>query len=322
MPLNDGRKWLNTVTQVVVVVVGIAVVMAIILPGHVYRRHDYREVQLKSCLHNIQLSVERFAVDTEGSYPQYLIGGEPGNAGADLASDPLIRTGYLDAYPSNPFSPKQDQYQKKTVLELQHELSKCRYGPDPLRPGNPDGDRYGYRFGNDGTLMGQVLCNARLTTRQYEDPVTGEISQVPTWADVEYRFWDMWKSSKPEPFMPGQFFYKGVGPIISTSEDVEPDAEKWILPTEIDQYMLGVYGSLKSKGKDILGGEQDSCWFRKGRNNLKYSLRTNSELAPSGHAGSPFGSRNESELMNGNPNGIRDGIILVLTAGEDYIGDR
>ena len=36
-----------------------------------------KEAEVKANLHNVQLSVERFAVDTEGSYPQYLIGGEP-----------------------------------------------------------------------------------------------------------------------------------------------------------------------------------------------------------------------------------------------------
>jgi hypothetical protein len=51
------------------------------------------------------------------------------------------------------------------------------------------------------------------------------------------------------------------------------------------------------------------------------------DYTPPNHpAGSPYspadvGDTNE-QLQYGNPNGYRDAIILVLTAGEDYIGDR
>ena len=312
--------------------------MVFTLPGHIFTRHDRRGAEAKANLHNIQLSVERFAVDHGGCYPQYLIGGEPGSAGADWASDPLLREGYIDSYPRNPFARPADQPGKLEVLEVQRQLSKSTIGSDPLRPGSPEGDKYGYRFGKDGGTMGQVLCDARWPTWTREDPATGEPAEQPTWADVEYRFWDVWLGNKPLPYSPGQFFYKGIGPVIAHTKTGEESAGPVILPTEIDQYMLGIYGDLRSKGKDILGGISDPLELPVGVQDgdsilaadpvefISWFPRTGSTLDPEGREGNPYTVPTEDvwgeQMQYGNPNGVRDGIILVLTAGEDFIGER
>jgi hypothetical protein len=54
---------------------------------------------------------------------------------------------------------------------------------------------------------------------------------------------------------------------------------------------------------------------------------TRSEVgSPANLEGSPYSPANASDtneqLQYGNPNGVRDGLILVVTAGEDYIGER
>ena len=53
--------------------------------------------------------------------------------------------------------------------------------------------------------MGSVLCDPRFVYWVYTHPDDGSYEERQTFADVEYRFWDMWRSNKPMPFLPGQF---------------------------------------------------------------------------------------------------------------------
>ncbi|MCC7479471.1 hypothetical protein IT575_13585, partial [bacterium] len=198
----------------------------------------------------------------------------------------------------------------------------------------------------------------------YTDLQTLQQQNEPTWANIQYDFWDMWQGNKPLPYLPGQFFYKGSGPIIAIGNN--DAADQPILPTEIDQYMMGGYGGIRTKGKDVIGDEEQITYFTgasihngwladatfaDGPNNGPTPMQGNPGGGPGGpgggnngpgeqfiwpwtrsvtadneYEGSPYqpaniGDSNE-QLQYGNPNGIRDGIVLVLTAGEDYIGDR
>src|SRR3954469_10826545 len=100
-----------TLIELLVVIVIIGILAAIALPNYIKVKDKAKEAEVKANLHNIQLSVERFAVDTEGSYPNYLIGGEPKYANVvnassssafsdvrdcqptELVSDPMLRRG-------------------------------------------------------------------------------------------------------------------------------------------------------------------------------------------------------------------------------------
>ncbi len=112
-----------TLIELLVVIVIIGILAAIALPNYIKVKEKAKEAEVKANCHNIQLSVERFAVDTEGAYPNYLIGGEAKyadsvNTGSSAnsfmnitncdplegVSDPLLRKGYIDAYPRNPFT--------------------------------------------------------------------------------------------------------------------------------------------------------------------------------------------------------------------------
>jgi len=365
-----------TLIELLVVIVIIGILAAIALPNYIKVKDKAKEAEVKANLHNVQLSVERFAVDTEGSYPQYLIGGEgkyaqtvssqSANSFSDVrdvdpkehVSDPLLRRGYIDAYPRNPFT--------KNGIAV-HQLQETLDGnnDDPLRNGTPEGQSLGTRFGPYCTTMGQVLCDPRYILWQYVDltnPANND-DQARTYAEVEYKFWDMWQGNKPTPYLPGQFFFKGSGPIVAVGTNDASQAP--IIPTDTDQYELGGYGSIRSKGKDILGPETQITFTTRssadtpdwlafdepamggdtptqggppgpgppgnGGGNSQTGTRkvwpwTRSRNSTSAYDGSPYspsqaGDSND-QLNYGNPNGIRDGLILVLTAGEDYIGDR
>jgi type II secretory pathway pseudopilin PulG len=361
--------------ELLVVIVIIGILAAIALPNYIKVKDKAKEAEVKANLHNVQLSVERFAVDTEGSYPQYLIGGEgkyaqtvsnaSANSFSDVkdvdpkehVSDPLLRRGYIDAYPRNPFT-------KNGIAVHQLQATLDGNNEDYLRNGTPTGQEYGTRFGPYCTTMGQILCDPRYKEWNYVD-LTNPSQNNPnarTYAEVEYKFWDMWQGNKPTPYLPGQFFYKGSGPIVAVGSNDASQAP--IIPTDTDQYELGGYGSIRSKGKDIIGVEKQIVFTTRssasdnwvavagdttmgeqpmqgnpgdpgdpgsGTGNSTTGTRevwpwTRSVDSTSKFDGSPFspsqaGDSND-QLNYGNPNGIRDGLILVLTAGEDYIGDR
>lgn len=374
-----------TLIELLVVIVIIGILAAIALPNYIKVKEKAKEAEVKANLHNVQLSVERFAVDTEGAYPNYLIGGEAKYAtdvitGASAnafigieecepiegVSDPLLRRGYIDAYPRNPFVRA-----GVSIHQVQENLPSAVDSSDPLRNAYPDSVDLGTRFGSYCTNMGSVLADPRFEEWPYRDPDSNNLQIRQTWAIIEYEFWDMWIGNKPLPYLPGQFFYKGAGPIVAIGQ--ETAEEEPILPTEIDQYMLGGYGGIRTKGKDILGDEMPITYFTRSATTSNWFAGAGLELpnhggdyepmqggGPGGPGGgytgpgfetdrleiwpwtrsvygeqggsselfqgSPYSPANvgdtNEQLTYGNPNGMREAIILVLTAGEDYIGDR
>jgi hypothetical protein len=298
------------------------------MSADVATRDEAREAEVKHNLHNIQLSVERFAVDTHGSYPPYLIGGEARYA-ADVdvgessirfdsitqcsqregVSDPLLREGYVDAYPKNPFAGD-----GRVVHQMQSELPGSLGGWDPLRNTSNSATWLGTRFGAECTAMGSVLADPRYSGWIYYNEPAATIESRDTWANIEYPFWDIWQAEGPRPFLPGQFFYKGAGQITQlgiTNSETNPPR-----PDVIDMYMLGAYGGPDTKGQDVLGGEkpillpdQPPLWLW---------TRSQVQVDPEAREGSPFappGSPGTSTRpCYENPNGIPDAVILVLTA--------
>ena len=379
-----------TLIELLVVIVIIGILAAIALPNYIKVKEKAKEAEVKANLHNIQLATERFAVDSEGAYPQYLIGGEAkyagnvylgsaANAFTDVqecdplegVSDVLLRRGYVGSYPRNPFVRT-----GIAIHQVQTNLPSSINGDDPLRNDFEDGRDLGTRFGPYCTTMGSVLADPRYQEWLYVNPTNGTQDPRYTWCNIEYEFWDMWVGNKPLPYLPGQFFYKGVGPIMATGEmgsggpDSTPGGAGYneiVTPIEVDQYVLGGFGGIRSKGKDVLGDERPFAYFMRadaGNHWLSSATWAGGNPAPgtvpaqanqgdpdpyNGGSfpvtemyiwpwtrseiggeeeigGSPYlpaniGDSNE-QLKYGNSNGIRDGVILMLTAGEDYAPDR
>ncbi|MFH1923517.1 MAG: type II secretion system protein [Planctomycetota bacterium] len=328
-----------TLIELLVVIVIIGILAAIALPNYIKVKDKAKEAECKSNLHNIQLSVERFAVDTGGTYPDYLIGGQgkysrftAGGANAftnvtdcadrTVLSDPLLRKGYVDAYPKNPFATK-----GAAIQQFQMDVGDVLYNNSNYAV------RQGTRFGPYCTLTGNVLADFRFTRYVTVEQSTGIQSTERSYCDIEYRFWDLWKSSKPNPFLPGEFFYKSAGVIVAANRNVDPNRP--ILPTVVEYYMLGGYGAIRTKGRDILGGEPmiqftEATGSSGSASEFEIPAWTRSTSVLTDEQGrflgSPYsnarGDETVDQLQYGCPNGVRDGIILVLVPGEDTKGGR
>ena len=356
-----------TLIELLVVIVIIGILAAIALPNYIRVKDKAKEAEVKANLHNIQLSIERFAVDTEGVYPQYLIGGDIRYA-ADVnphgnvdslsgiteiqsrygISDPLLRRGYIDSYPKNPFARN-----GAAIHKFQFEIG------DRMRSGS-NGNIRGTRFGASCTIMGNVSADHRFPHFVAHVPGQTPNNQAESQADFDgYKFYDLWYGNRPKLYIPGQFFYKSNGPIIAAGVG-SIDANRPIQPVEIDQYIMGGYGSIRSKGGDVLGFEPnirgyaitktpDGGLLALGRpvepagmgpmngeipdldgsgdgtpgtelNIPSWTRWTRVADASGRFPGSPYSASTSiglEQLSYGNPNGIRDAVIIVLNAGGD-----
>jgi hypothetical protein len=332
--------------EIVVVLATILITLGVALPAYNRSKDKAKEAEVKNNLHTIQLALERFCIDMDGNYPQYLIGGEmPGvpdplqnvsrkalysdpNVNKRLMqSDPLIRRGYMGCYPKNPF------VNSKSVASIENLQIEVR---DPLRVG-AEGDKQDYRFGKDCNVMGNVSCDYRYP--DYVDVTTGEGPKtVKSYADFDgYPFFDVWHGNRPSLYLPGEFFYKSNGEIVAADPSAI-DTLKPVKPFVTEMYILGGYGSIRTKGKDVFGPEPEIIAYvypdRK-QDDLNYEASFGCIAAlrkimiPSWtrwlikkddegcFPGSPYSVSTIigfHQLSPGNPNGIPDGIVCVLTS--------
>jgi hypothetical protein len=307
------------------ILIAAAVVLAIVgiaIPAYNSKKTEARRTEAKQGLHDIQIAVERFAVDTGGTYPEYLIGGsaprgEDSKHPFAQASDPLLRKGYLTAYPRNPFAVQQN------VKAMQEQYK------DPFRPGTSE-SKYGYRFGEDYTLMGQVLADFRYP--KFPNQKMEKINGLTCYRDTEYPFWDIWpRGEKPKAFLPGEFFYKPMGYLKQMGNIKVPDLKNVKLevsaaPENVEYYMLGLYGGSRDRGIDILGPEPNTVvGYISSVGVVLCPAWTRSTTDPdiSGkYLGSPFGPAVEGAVNYSSPNGINDAVILVIVPGLEGVFGR
>ncbi|HDS30858.1 MAG TPA: type II secretion system protein [Firmicutes bacterium] len=65
-----------TLIELLVVIVIIGILAAIALPNFIKARNKAREAEVKSNIHAIQIALERYAVDSGGVYPTFVVGAE------------------------------------------------------------------------------------------------------------------------------------------------------------------------------------------------------------------------------------------------------
>jgi prepilin-type N-terminal cleavage/methylation domain-containing protein len=359
-----------TLIELLVVIAIISLLAAIALPSYYKIKAKAKEAEVKSGLHNIQLELERWAVDHEGTYPEYLIGGDKtihvgstdsnndasgytAEVPAAGCSDLMLREGYVTCYPRNPFV-----RDGRAVYRMQRDIG------DALRNGSTTGALYGTRFGASGAIMGQVLCDARWISREYTVDYLKRNIIVQTYSSIQYEFYDIWLGNLQKPFLPGSFMYKAMGDIIpsvgrtdhltdmvapNSSTAVQLDTlDKVTYPISLTRYILSAWGGFHTKGMDVLGEEPLVVFSYSGTRRIHgsstviFNPATGAQMSAPGvvdtysmlgvppwtrgvnrsHVGplwgSPFGAGKDGEqLGDGNPNGMRDALIIVLTAGED-----
>lgn len=317
------------------VLVVIALLVAIAMPNISRVGNKAKEAEVKQNVHAIQIALERYNVD-RGGYPEYLIGGSAewaANAQASASnplgglqqcsgpvSDPLLREGYFDRYPRNPFVRGVDG--SLAVYRVQEAVTEPSSG-DPLRDGPGGlGDKLGTRFGPRCFSMGQVLCDPRYPLRVAE----GGGAPVETGATVEYRYWDIWAGAKPAPFLPGEFFYKSwSGVLYPERPDFRAKPADSVPPAQL--YHLGAYGGPRSKGMDVLGDEvplPQAPAGSKAKRSKAPDMRwiwLRSLNDPAQYGGCPYeigtDINNLREWDHYPANGVTDAVVICLYSGVD-----
>ncbi len=292
--------------EILIAIAVVLVIVGIAIPAYNQHKLTLKTAQAEQNLREIGYALGEYSSKDQNAwkFPEYLIGGSAPSTGSKDASDPLIREGYLASYPKNPFAAMVN------VSEIQKKYN------DPLRPGG-EGSKFGFRFGEDGALMGNVLADVRFSGK---------------YAEFGYPFYDLWPKDKrrPKEYIPGAFFYRSCPTLVSTSNlsGEQPKSQfrspemygslwssaayakraPWVPKGGAENYILGLYGPINSPGKDILGEPQMMVYYypiHKDREKVGVMGYTYSDPNKT----SPFGSQIDLEPPL-NPNGIPDCIVF------------
>jgi type II secretory pathway pseudopilin PulG len=250
---------------VVIVIIGILAAMA--LPNFVKAREKAKEAEVKSNIHSIQIALERYAVDTGGTYPLMLYGGdptdtfvtyqsyrdfppidfpdyippwEPGGYPGDI--DSLLQFGYLAQYPQNPF------YRSRNVE---------KYGKIITNPGEN-----GFDEGLESAFAwGRVNIWALPHDRSIEyirREVGGERGNL-MWEVSEgqrHAPWPIIVVPDPEP-SPWGFINPDPGTFLQNATNYRDDYQFWLTPGNFYYYALfdgvGCYSSFVDTDNDGIG---------------------------------------------------------------------
>jgi len=248
---------------------------AMILPNYVKAKDKRREREVKANIRTIQIALERYATDNDGTYPKYIWGGDqlgweafymegPRQGTETAIYDPLVRYGYLESYPRNPFV-----RDGKSVVEKTSAFRTDGF-QDWLGTGDP-------RFGYSGTLMGNGLSDPRYP--ECDDTLGGaengnwgygtspSIKRKPGHTWTMGGWWNEKKGKTVSTHWPGNFFYRSAGEHALTaslktgeiarhaqinSADYTGDAALIVSFGRPDTYMLGGYGNERTIGYDVI----------------------------------------------------------------------
>jgi type II secretion system protein G len=350
-----------TLIEMLVVIALIGILASIAVPNFLKAKDKAKEAETKANLHVIQVALERYATDHRGSYPTYLIGGDQRGwrecdaienraPGVQPPMDPLMASGYLSSYPKNPF-----------VDDGLTDIIENTGNPDDLRYGGGD-----VRFGFDGTSMGNTLDDPRIL---WTAPSTLSNMQYTFSPDSYYAANDSHENINPfytmggipdrsginqadmqgrttAAFWPGQFMYRATGTLLLTSELTQEEIQDqvpnvWAARIAVyDRYVLGCYGSIRTKGKDFIrmtdvngntinnvNGQDGGGTYTP--NGLFVGIPFASpEVFGGGRKGVmpvfPYYTRKDQVInfVYGAPDGYDDGIIMIYTSEQDSSGEQ
>lgn len=277
------RKGFTLIEMLVVItILGILITLAV--PNFVKARDKAFEAQVKAGGNDIRLAVERFSNDENGMYPGYIWGGSRRSWCVDITTgemsnicaervktslkslpanqrrqilDPLIRYNYLSAYPGNPF--------------VKFSNSVCAaIGYDPrfncIPPPNYDPSGANPPGKEDVSTMGNLLPDPNFANSGFADVsrlgygnrrrfyfVGDANADTLDWIPGEF-FYRSWRSRRQAPWC--NTTAPGVGgngqpapPPAGQETPNPPDCET---EARAEFYVLGVYGSPRTMGNDLL----------------------------------------------------------------------
>jgi len=263
-----------------------------------------------------------------------------------IVDDPLIRDTYLASYPSNPFVDD-----GSAVITRTSAVGSNEPGEGDPRFGM-NGDVMGMGLDDPNFFKGAIQRGnftwSNVETRRTLDH--GEWQDVPAeFIDREYCMYYLF-GGITEPYMntgqttytywPGNFFYKSATDVVLPARHgfTQPVPNTNGVHGPKDRYILGCYGAENNPGMDVIrltwfspdGGDTLHWRTPPPMPSNTYRLGYDDFVATGGSGGLPEvfgggdeyngpwwyyneGGRNEGAFIHGAPDGIRDGVILVLT---------
>ncbi len=309
-----------TLIELLVVIVIIGVLVAIALPNFIKVKEKAREAETKQNLHAIQIAIERYATDTEGGvYPYWVAGGDwtdswvinqtyrtrnitqqdidalpPGKQDLEIAPDgfgcSMIMEGYLESAPRNAFILSNRKGANISDRRFVH-INNSGFAQNMTRA------QVG---GTDNNLMVECLGppiaqRLAMSGDLYVQPIypyTNTFTKLPTTYNEH-----------GNQNLVGNFLYYTI---------FANPRHKWIYYNSTSEpagYHLCAFGARLNTGMDVY--DRNANWpgrFRTdncGENILGLPCPSNPN------------DPNTSNSSFGGPDGIKDGVIVVLDSGAD-----
>lgn len=249
-----------TLIELLVVITIIGILISLALPNFIKAKDKALEAEVKSNIHSLQLSLERYATDNGGFYPAYIFGGDiaawtNGGGFGQLVTatvhDPLLLFGYYVSSPRNPFMKDARSLCQQTNNDPRF---GCQTAPAPCSAAVPCG----------GDLMGNILTDPAYNGPDNATGVTafGTLSpagtacpNMPAWAGNTCAWYFIGDdNSATVDFVPGEFLYRSYGTTTGIIRGFY-NPVGILRPFTVDHFILGGYGSPRTAGTDTL-----HCW--------------------------------------------------------------
>jgi prepilin-type N-terminal cleavage/methylation domain-containing protein len=322
-----------TLIELLVVIVIIGILVAIALPNFIKIKDKAKEAEVKQNLHAIQLAVERYAVDSEGSvYPLCIMGGDwtdtdvvwqewvddqnitwdnvnpqrkdQWQAAPPWRGDPLVMESYLPSYPQNPFNKQGGQ---SLLPQITHNPGGVFGAPWTRIVGGRESNKMYEVFGPEYFFPSNYsIPNGDLFVHHiFDDPkydTMGDVEKTPLGQFP-------WRSPSGNQVLTGNFSW--------FPRNSLPSGFPWNVGAgTVQGYTLAGYGAMRTGGQDV--------YNRNGNYRGRFRT-TNCELncigQSLGYGEIPClcGSSDPPSILknDGGSDTIIDGVVVTLDSGVD-----